>query len=76
MGDELHITAAVLLVKPGAEDVPLVQMGQRGNLGLGVHGNLMLIADELRGPRPIVVDIERATARFQPNNNTYAVSLR
>ena len=75
MGDELHITAPVLLANSGAEGASLLQVGQRGQMGLGVQGGFLLVADELSGSRPIVVDLKLGAVRLQPKNATGAVWL-
>lgn len=73
MGDTLHITAPILLVEGDAKAPSLLKIGQRGQLGLGVHAGWLLIADESSGARPIVVDMQRRAIRFQPKQAFDAV---
>lgn len=73
MGDTLHTTPPVLLASPDLRSATPIATGERSQIGLGVAGGLLLVADEWSGARPVVVDLRSGSIRLRVDDARGAV---
>ena len=65
-GDTLHMTTPFFLVTQQGK-VSSVDIGNRPQIGLGVNGSLLLLADEGTGAAPLVLDLRNGRVVFRSN---------
>lgn len=64
-GDQLHMMPPVILVAAGAHATLLLSAHARKQLGMAIKQSSLLVADELTGSGPIVIDIHSGKVQFQ-----------
>ena len=75
MGDQLHMTPPVLLISAQGAILARVAVNNRQQLGLGVDRDLLLVADEATGDKPLVIDLRTGKTRFTAPDGSSATWL-
>lgn len=65
-GDQLHMVAPVFLIAADGRATLVARKHERKQLGLAIEQGYLLLADELTGARPVVIELRTGVVRFQP----------